>query len=96
MVEPKSDQWTVAERTPVIELVPDPQIAPYLRPERKVRFSLVCPEGHPLPCTVSVQRELFGMGEIGWGCGPCGRNYQIPLGEWPRTFPPLHLAEMDK
>jgi hypothetical protein len=87
-----SKEWVVNERLPVTELVEEPAFAPYLVPKQTIRFRVTCPQGHTLPFAVSVGEDVVRTGEpIEWGCGPCGINYKLPLGEWPSEFPPLRL-----
>jgi hypothetical protein len=87
-------EWIVTERRPVTELVADPAFAPYLVPEQKVRFRATCPQGHVLPFTLSMGEDVFrAVDSVTWGCGECGANYRLPLGNWPSEFPPLRLPE---
>jgi hypothetical protein len=91
---PPLKPWTITRRTAVSEVVVDPAMAPDLTIVKKLVVDAVCPAGHPIVAPVSVTRAVYQAYQLDGtpgptlGCGPCVRNYQLPLGEWPADFPP--------
>jgi hypothetical protein len=84
--------WGIQAIRAETSYVVDPTLAPYRRIEQRVRISAICPRGHELPYEIVASEEVVKIldktGGIGFGCTPCGENYQLKIGPWPSdAFP---------
>ena len=84
--------WLIYERQPESRLVLDSESATLLRIEQRIRLRARCPSGHDLPAEVTAEEAIVRHfhGTLGptVGCRQCSKNYRLPLGNWPSSFPP--------